>query len=386
MQAEARLFERFLARYAPDLLGPSWQAWRACIGAILGAPPEDEAGADLIRACTQREPPTSPAREAWLVIGRRGGKSRTAAVLAAFLATCRNYAPVLSPGERGTVMLIAADRKQARVLTRYIRAVFHDHPELAALIAQETAESLELTTRVVIEVHTSSFRTVRGYTIVAALLDELAFWHTDEASASPDVEVVNAIRPAMATVPGALLLGLSSPYRRAGVLWSAYQQHFGKPGDVLVWQAATRTMNAGVPQALIDQAYLEDDASASAEYGAEFRRDLERYISREAVEAVTVKGRVALEPQADVTYAAFVDPSGGSADSFTLAIAHKDARGRAVLDLGGGAPRALQSRCGHGRVLRAAAALSRDERRRRSLRGPVAARPVRAPRHRVSPQ
>jgi hypothetical protein len=39
------------------------------------------------------------------------------------------------------------------------------------------------------------------YTIVAALLDEIAFWPTDPDSADPDAEVVSAIKPSMATIP-----------------------------------------------------------------------------------------------------------------------------------------------------------------------------------------
>src|SRR5262245_29030403 len=51
----------------------------------------------------------------------------------------------------------------------------------------------------------------------------------------------------MATVPGALLLAISSPYARRGVLWDAYRRHFGRDGDpVLVWQASSRAMNPGV--------------------------------------------------------------------------------------------------------------------------------------------
>jgi hypothetical protein len=88
--------------------------------------------------------------------------------------------------------------------------------------------------RIVIEVHTASFRSTRGYTIVAALLDEIAFWESDETSANPDVEVVNAIKPGMATVPGAMLLCASSPHARQGVLWNAYRKHFGKDGDPIL--------------------------------------------------------------------------------------------------------------------------------------------------------
>jgi hypothetical protein len=41
-----------------------------------------------------------------------------------------------------------------------------------------------LKNRIVVEIHTASFRTTRGYSIVPALLDELAYWPTDESAAA----------------------------------------------------------------------------------------------------------------------------------------------------------------------------------------------------------
>ena len=102
---------------------------------------------------------------------------------------------------------------------------------LARLIECETQERISLRNRVMIEIHAASFTSTRGYTLVAALLDELAFWPTDEASAAPDVEVINAVRPGMATIPNAMLLCASSPYARRGALFDAYRKHFGKDGD-----------------------------------------------------------------------------------------------------------------------------------------------------------
>src|SRR5207249_12328511 len=118
-------------------------------------------------------------------------------------------------------------------------------------------------------------------------------------------------RPGMATVPGALLLCISSPYARRGALWEAYRGHYGQDGDrVLVWRADTRSMNPTVDPAVIQAAYEADEAAASAEYGAEFRRDIESFVAREVVEACVVPGRHELPFVAGTMPTAFVDPSG----------------------------------------------------------------------------
>jgi hypothetical protein len=92
-------------------------------------------------------------------------------------------------------------------------------------------------------------------------------------------------------------------------------------------------MNPTIAQRLIDQAMDEDAASAAAEWLGQFRADLEPLYGRAALDAVTVRERFELAPIPGVAYVGFVDPSGGSADSFTLAIAHRDAAGVPVLDL-----------------------------------------------------
>jgi hypothetical protein len=196
---------------------------------------------------------------------------------------------------------------------------------LARMIQRETADTFDLTNGVTIEVGTASFKSTRGYTIVAALCDELAFWANTDDSAQRDYEVLNAIRPGMATIPGAMLLCASSPYARRGALWDAHRRHYGKDGDpVLVWQAPTLEMNPTVPQRVIDEATERDPASAAAEYGALFRSDVESLVSREAIEACVSVGVRERAPVSGVSYSAFVDPSGGSVDSMTLAIGHKE--------------------------------------------------------------
>jgi hypothetical protein len=89
-------------------------------------------------------------------------------------------------------------------------------------------------------------------------------------------------------------------------------------------------MNPTVPQDFIDRAYEEDAAVADAELGAQFRRDIQSFVSREVIADCTVPA-VELAPVLGLSYRAFVDPSGGSQDSMTLAIAHDD-KDRTVLD------------------------------------------------------
>jgi hypothetical protein len=313
----------------------TWKSWHALLRATFGLP-LDQADLDVFRACTGRTaPPTAGFNEVWLICGRRAGKSFVLALIAVFLAVFKDWRQYLSPGEVGTIKVIACDRRQARVIHRYCRALLTKVPAIAQLVVRDGDDEIELSNNISIEIQTASFRSVRGFTLVAALLDEIAFWRSDETSANPDAEILDAIRPAMSTIPNSMLLCASSPYARRGCMWDAYRRHWAKDdAPALVWKAPTRTMNPTVPQEIIDDAQERDPASAAAEYMAEFRSDIEAFVSREVIDAATMPGRFELPVMKGVIYHGFVDPSGGSSDSMTLAIAHEhpQERGRAVVD------------------------------------------------------
>jgi hypothetical protein len=83
-------------------------------------------------------------------------------------------------------------------------------------------------------------------------------------------------------------------------------------------------MNPTVPQSVIDAALEEDPSRYAAEYLATFRTDIENFIAKEALDGVVNWRALERPPINGRKYVAFVDPSGGSNDSMTLAIAHKE--------------------------------------------------------------
>lgn len=315
---------------AEGFRGPSWARWRAVLRAAYGEAltPEE---LTLFREVAQRDPPKQKVRELYVIAGRRSGKDSIAAAIAVTTAL-GDYSAHLRPGEKATVMCLASDRPQARIIKRYIAASFTESAILSRLVTRQTEEGLDLANDVEVIVSTNSFRAVRGRAVICGVMDELAYWR-DESSANPDHETYTALEPALATLPGSMLIGISSPYRRGGLLFSKFQKHFGKnDDDILVVKGPTTAFNPTIPQRIIDSALERDPEAASAEWLGEFRSDIADFVSREAVAAVTPDGVRERPPMPSCRYIGFVDPSGGSADSMTLAIAHRDHDGVAILD------------------------------------------------------
>ena len=263
-------------------------------------------------------------------------RTSIASLIVAHAAALFDQGDKLRPGERAAVLCLACDREQAKIVLDYSRSYFSDIELLRDAIIRETANGFALDNKTDITISTNSFRAVRGRPVLCAVFDEVAFWRAED-SASPDEEVYRAVTPGMATVPGSLLVGISSPYKRSGLLWRKFKDHYGKDGDILVVRAPSMTLNPTLDKSIIDRAIEDDPSAASAEWLGEFRTDIESFVSREAVDAVVVPGRYELPYASSTKYSAFCDPAGGSgADSLTLAISHCEKQGDkniAVLDL-----------------------------------------------------
>lgn len=210
------------------LRGPTWRFWHIVLGVLFGLSLTPEQEAVALRHTGRSRLFSEPIRELFLCVGRRGGKSRIIAFIATFLACFCDYSSVLAPGETGVVLLVAPSQRQARVLLSYVIGFLRSVRMLSRMIVEETEFAIELNNNIVIEVHSANFRTVRGFTLIAALVDEVAFLPQDD-SAIPDTELLGAIRPAMGTIKNSLLIWSSTPHAPRGELYKAYRSSTPTP-------------------------------------------------------------------------------------------------------------------------------------------------------------
>lgn len=300
--------------------GDSWLTWRTVLIGCCGEPLSVEE-TDVFHTFTGRMPPQTLL---WLwafFIGRRGGKDAAIRALIAYLALCREWK--VSPGETPVVLLLAADREQAKVAYGYILGLLRACPVLEQEIVNVTADRIVLGSGVEIQVATSDFAAVRGRTVVAAVLDEFAFWSDDQG-----VEVLRALRPAMATQPNAVVAIITTIYGQSGPAFELFRQWGQDSDQQIIVKGSTRDFNPTVPQAFVDAELARDPEAAQAEYLTIPRSDIAPFIDAALIDSVTRS-----EPRelpylavnrngAFNSYFAGLDVSGGRSDAAGCAVAH----------------------------------------------------------------
>ncbi len=309
----------------------SWQPWLTFLSALYGLPiPQDEE--QRFRKHTGRTryaPPPGGYKEAAVITGIQSGKSRIASVIAAYEGLVAQpeadsthvYAAVLAQDYRGA----------RRTIFSYTAAPFETSPELARRVVKRTEHTIALDSGIVIAAYPCRPASIRGIRARVLVLDEFAYYIGSEAGAT-DMEMLRAARGRIATTGGRVVI-ISSPYGQSGSLWELHRAHYGRDDSrVLVWQASAPEMNPTLCADYLDHVRENDPEAYRSEILGEFRAGVTSLFDPETLEAAVVKGRRELLPVSGVRYSAFVDPSGGRADAFALAIGHY-AGERAVVDL-----------------------------------------------------
>lgn len=177
---DENLFRRFL-----DTQGnlSTWESWLTAMKVLYGLPVKDKTGKKLIRACTGRDPRKLPKEgfsTALFLVGRRSGKSRIAALTAAYEAALSGREKRLAPGEIGIVATVSPTRFQSRIVRKYIRAAFASTPILQGEIVDESKETFTLRNGVEIHSLVADYRSVRGFSLLSVCVDEVCFLHLAE--------------------------------------------------------------------------------------------------------------------------------------------------------------------------------------------------------------
>jgi hypothetical protein len=322
--------ERLLGAELGDI--DTWSTWLVVLKAAFGHSLDADELQTFKAIAGGRVLPLKRVRELWVIAGRRGGKSRMAAALACYFSLFVKHK--LAGGERGMVLVLAATTEQAKVVFDYALAFLNKSPVLRKEIASTTRSEIRLKNGIVIAIHANSFRSVRGRTLCACIFDEIAYWR-DDTTATPDTEVYTAVLPSLITTNG-MLVGISSPYRRVGLMHAKHKKFFGtNSDDTLVVQGSTLTFNQTLDEAAIAAQAEADPTAARSEWLAEFRADLIGFLDDELIETAIDRARpLELPPRPGVFYKAYVDASGGAVggDSYCIGIAHRE-HGCYILDV-----------------------------------------------------
>jgi hypothetical protein len=315
----------------------TWSVWLSILKAAYGRPLNERERELFASVAGGREPPRRKVKELVAIASRRSGKGRVGAACAVHAALLTDHSAVLAPGETGVVACVSPTRAQAAILLDYSVGYLDASPLLRGEVADVTADEIRLKNGNVICTLTSDYRSLRGRTLLLAIMDESAFLRSEESSV-PDIETARALLPGLATTNGMLCI-LSSPYRRAGLLFERYRRFFGQDdADVLVVQAPSRLLNPTLGESVVVAAQESDAVAAASEWLGEFRTDLSGYLDDATIEAAIDYGRpLELPPRESCRYSAFVDASGGRGDAYVIAIAHKEGE-RIIADVVRGVP------------------------------------------------
>lgn len=310
----------------------TFASWRYVMRAANGIPLGPK-GKKFIHEVTGRDPEKLNPEgysQVLCLTGRRSGKSAgLAAVEAAHSAVFADTSR-MRPGEIGMVACLSPTKGQSKLVKSYIEGIFQSSPVLRNEIVRSSQSLIELRSGIHIGILTGDWRTVRGYTLLTAIVDEVVFFNGgggEEVKVRSDTELIAALRPGLATT-GGKLIAISSVHAKRGWAYKQFQDHHGREGeptdDTLVVLASSAKMNPTINQKIVENALRDDYSKARAEYFSEWRDDVGLFIPREVLEGLVAKGVTENLPRRDEKYYAFVDMSGGRGDDAALAIAHRE--------------------------------------------------------------
>ena len=283
--------------------------------------------------------------EGWAIWGRRAGKTDGfGSTIVAYEAALGGHEAHIRKGQKGVIFQIAQDLRMARYSLHFIRATLEESPLLAKEIENVTADRIDLRNGMSIAVIPPSLKSVRGYAIPVAVLDEVGVWYQDSEAANPDYEIYRAVSPGQIQFPNRKLIGISSPWNKAGLLYQAYEAGSDghRAGDqdtkeryegVLVHHAPTAAMaNPKVDVGYLKKQRRKDPRAFERENLAIFQDSISGFLSPTLINEAVDREIHERPPQSNFHYVAAIDPA-FRRDAFGFTIFHADPQRGMVQDL-----------------------------------------------------
>jgi hypothetical protein len=264
------------------------------------------------------------------IVGRRGGKTTLAAALSCFCSIKEDWSKYLEKTPVATILILSPTKELSQEILEIVRNMYQNSPVLNRLIDTKKRNTqstfnikvpfIEIVdgkeqvhfSRVQIKVGAASKKTTRGIAACAVICDEISFWGTDEKFAETDVDILRAVKPAQAQFKDKfLLIKLSSPGIKQGVLYDEYQKRFELPESYAVFKAPSWVWNPSkFTEGFLRTELDLDPTGFASEYRGDFVDSLSDFISPESLDATILKGKTFLTPEAkgeDAVYTAAID-------------------------------------------------------------------------------
>ena len=283
--------------------------------------------------------------EGWAIWGRRAGKTDGfGSTIVAYEAALGGHEAYIRKGQKGVIFQIAQDLRMARYSLHFIRATLEESPLLSREITNVTADRIDLRNGMSVAVIPPSLKSVRGYAIPVAVLDEVGVWYQDSEAANPDYEIYRAVSPGQIQFPNRKLIGISSPWNKAGLLFQAYESgtdgHRAMDEDtreryqgVLVLHSPTAAMaNPKVDAAYLRKQRAKDPRAFERESLAVFQDSISGFLSPTLLNEAVDRQITERPPESGFHYVAAMDPA-FRRDAFGFSIFHVDPKRGMVQDV-----------------------------------------------------
>jgi hypothetical protein len=208
------------------------------------------------------------------VCGARAGKSYVLGALYSLWRALVADTSGLAPGEQATALIVGPDMRLARQVLRYALGAAEGCRPIKMLIESQGADGFLLRrpdkSLVAVEClpATRGGSALRGRSLVSAVLDECAFFRSDDHVIN-DGDVFRAVAPRV--MSGGMVVLASTPWVGAGLLFSEFDRNHGHAVSAIAAHAPTTLLRPdSKTKALVERERERDADNARREFDAEF--------------------------------------------------------------------------------------------------------------------